>query len=398
MQKQKINLDHILLLPNEGWLKKSGLNGKGLKKRYFRLKNDRILYYYKTDNSKDQPCGTIDLGEALSVEIHPKLVIKIHTIYRVYHLETENVKEQFMWLETLNRAIASGKALKTKDPTIIKEGFLKKQGGTIKNWKKRWFILTDTNFFYYKNQKSEIPKGEISLKDVKITILNEKKLNFSIDATNRRTFYIRCFKKEEMNDWIEQINNVITQSKETFDRRFHLKYSEEQVIIFREFINFNLSDLTNCIDKWEEETNNFDSFNKKLLLLTEIQTDTSLLLFTALDYKKIGVTQNDLVIAMTALTDNTAKEKVQFLFSYLSKENDHSLSFLELKHIFILWSKLLGCYDLKFLALIHKFIKYLKLEDVKQLDKIRIKPETYIEVMESEIQLLEIFHIWNLKF
>ena len=38
-----------------------------------------------------------------------------------------------------------------KDATSVKEGYLYKQGGDITgNWKKRYFVLTSTEFKYYK--------------------------------------------------------------------------------------------------------------------------------------------------------------------------------------------------------------------------------------------------------
>jgi len=33
-----------------------------------------------------------------------------------------------------------------------KEGELKKQGHVVKNWKNRWFILKDNNFYYFKKK------------------------------------------------------------------------------------------------------------------------------------------------------------------------------------------------------------------------------------------------------
>ncbi len=40
-----------------------------------------------------------------------------------------------------------------KDGAVIKEGFLKKQGNTHKNWKKRWFHLDKHAVRYYKSKK-----------------------------------------------------------------------------------------------------------------------------------------------------------------------------------------------------------------------------------------------------
>jgi hypothetical protein len=34
-----------------------------------------------------------------------------------------------------------------------KEGFLTKQGGGYKSWKRRWFVLKGTNLYYFKSKK-----------------------------------------------------------------------------------------------------------------------------------------------------------------------------------------------------------------------------------------------------
>ena len=46
----------------------------------------------------------------------------------------------------------------------IKEGWMTKQGGSYKSWKKRWFTLVDTTLTYYPDQKAKKEKGKIDLK------------------------------------------------------------------------------------------------------------------------------------------------------------------------------------------------------------------------------------------
>jgi hypothetical protein len=38
----------------------------------------------------------------------------------------------------------------------VKEGWLTKQGGERKNWKKRWFLLQDNILYYFADQKVRI--------------------------------------------------------------------------------------------------------------------------------------------------------------------------------------------------------------------------------------------------
>jgi hypothetical protein len=46
---------------------------------------------------------------------------------------------------------------------VIKSGFLTKEGGTYRNWRKRHFVLKGTTLSYYKNEGDPQPKGSIDL-------------------------------------------------------------------------------------------------------------------------------------------------------------------------------------------------------------------------------------------
>ncbi|KAK2561061.1 Pleckstrin homology domain-containing family H member 2 [Acropora cervicornis] len=62
-----------------------------------------------------------------------------------------------------------------------KEGYLTKLGGHVKNWKKRWFVLSGGNLYYY---KSEV-------------------------ATPKRTFYLTGDTEEVVDDWLRVLHNVM---------------------------------------------------------------------------------------------------------------------------------------------------------------------------------------------
>jgi cytohesin len=50
----------------------------------------------------------------------------------------------------------------------VKEGWLLKQGGRVKNWKRRWFILNDNCLYYFEYTTDKEPKGIIPLENVQV--------------------------------------------------------------------------------------------------------------------------------------------------------------------------------------------------------------------------------------
>ncbi|KAJ3434165.1 cytohesin [Anaeramoeba flamelloides] len=52
------------------------------------------------------------------------------------------------------------------------KSFLRKQGGKIKTWKKRWFVLTKNCLLYYKKENNQYPLGMIPLANVKVERVN----------------------------------------------------------------------------------------------------------------------------------------------------------------------------------------------------------------------------------
>ncbi|BFZ18128.1 hypothetical protein BsWGS_21168 [Bradybaena similaris] len=50
----------------------------------------------------------------------------------------------------------------------VKEGWLMKQGGRVKNWKRRWFILNDNCLYYFQYTTDKEPKGIIPLENIQV--------------------------------------------------------------------------------------------------------------------------------------------------------------------------------------------------------------------------------------
>jgi len=55
-----------------------------------------------------------------------------------------------------------------------KEGWLLKQGGSWKNWKRRWFLLSDRCLYYFQHTAENVPKGIIPLENVKVRLMEDK--------------------------------------------------------------------------------------------------------------------------------------------------------------------------------------------------------------------------------
>jgi hypothetical protein len=103
-----------------------------------------------------------------------------------------------------------------------KEGYLTKCGGTIKTWKKRWFVLKGDTLFYFKTPKDTDLTGSIPLEadseckeDVSSNV-KEKKYYFTV-STAKRTFVIFSDKEQVTKEWVKAINEKIKEKKKSGD-------------------------------------------------------------------------------------------------------------------------------------------------------------------------------------
>jgi len=98
-----------------------------------------------------------------------------------------------------------------------KDGYLVKQGGSIKTWKKRYFVLKGKVLYYYKTPKDSQFTGRIEIEPaslVKEELEKAKKKSkpglFSI-TTAKRIFFMYPDKQEETRAWVEAIQKGIEQ-------------------------------------------------------------------------------------------------------------------------------------------------------------------------------------------
>jgi calcium/calmodulin-dependent protein kinase I len=97
---------------------------------------------------------------------------------------------------------------------VAYSGWMTKQGGLIKNWKKRWFVLRKNgDLDYYLDKSMKKKKGTLNVKGITCTSsdldnVNKKKTNrgylFAIETTFR-TFLMYADTQADFNQWKEKL-------------------------------------------------------------------------------------------------------------------------------------------------------------------------------------------------
>eukprot|EP01100_Stratorugosa_tubuloviscum_P002714 TRINITY_DN1645_c0_g1_i2.p1 TRINITY_DN1645_c0_g1~~TRINITY_DN1645_c0_g1_i2.p1 ORF type:complete len:1407 (-),score=647.45 TRINITY_DN1645_c0_g1_i2:5-4201(-) len=130
-----------------------------------------------------------------------------------------------------DRIISNEIKMETGDFNILtkteKEGWLVKQGGRIKTWKKRWFILSSQSLYYFASPDSDRAKpiGVITLENLVVREYPKKKLTFELYSPNKEpintkkmsanksqkghhdNFIMSASTELEVQEWIEAIRS-----------------------------------------------------------------------------------------------------------------------------------------------------------------------------------------------
>jgi len=158
----------------------------------------------------------------------------------LHQLETETKKTKEEFRSTTQKLNTETKVLSEKvshlkdeiDKPRAKEGYMTKQGGKIKTWKERWFILKECSLIYYKSAKEKTPLGSIEVDcdagDSIVQPSNEKKFAFAIETRNRK-YIMQAQNQADLDNWISAIrhNMKYTQkNRRTVDLRRKSRHSE----------------------------------------------------------------------------------------------------------------------------------------------------------------------------
>ncbi|KAM4807732.1 dual adapter for phosphotyrosine and 3-phosphotyrosine and 3-phosphoinositide [Rhinophrynus dorsalis] len=96
-----------------------------------------------------------------------------------------------------------------------KEGFLTKQGGRVKSWKTRWFILSRNELKYFKDRLSSDPIRTLDLKECSAVQFDysQEKVNCFCLVFPLRTYYLCAKTGAEADEWIKILRWKISQIK-----------------------------------------------------------------------------------------------------------------------------------------------------------------------------------------
>nr|XP_029138571.1 pleckstrin homology domain-containing family A member 6 isoform X6 [Labrus bergylta] len=97
---------------------------------------------------------------------------------------------------------------------VAKQGWLYKQASSgVKQWNKRWFILSDRCLFYYKDEKEESVLGSLPLLSFRVGGVElsdniTRKFAFKAEHAGTRTYFFSSDSHEEQEDWIRAMSQA----------------------------------------------------------------------------------------------------------------------------------------------------------------------------------------------
>ncbi|KAL2101387.1 hypothetical protein ACEWY4_003148 [Coilia grayii] len=112
-----------------------------------------------------------------------------------------------------------------------REGWLLKEGGRVKTWKRRWFILTDSCLYYFQYTADKEPKGIIPLENLGVQEVDDPHKQFCLELFSpqgkkikacktetdgkvvmgkHQSYRISAATAEERDEWIKSIRASIT--------------------------------------------------------------------------------------------------------------------------------------------------------------------------------------------
>ncbi|CAK8689459.1 unnamed protein product [Clavelina lepadiformis] len=133
-------------------------------------------------------------------------------------VEEPDSYDETMMLHSTFRDNATLEDLKRQTKAVAlasKSGYLTKQGGNVKNWKLRWFVLLRNEFSYFESRSSVKPIRTINLEEcekMETCELPGKSNCFKLSFPER-TWYFSANSEEDLGDWVSIIQWKLNQNQ-----------------------------------------------------------------------------------------------------------------------------------------------------------------------------------------
>ncbi|KAK3594238.1 hypothetical protein CHS0354_008576 [Potamilus streckersoni] len=200
------------------------------KKRFFILRQDNCLYYYKTEQDKD-PLGAIPLtGYVISRhgDLNKNCFKAEKYCSKIYHFMADSRETMTRWVGAMNEASKRGKERKDSwlDVTSINvqlpaldirqpdcSGWLYKLGRSSRHWIKRYSVLKDACIYFYKTLSSTEARGVAHLHGYTLDfgLVGNKKYSFSLKPPEMemRTFSFYTENETDKQRWTDAFQKSI---------------------------------------------------------------------------------------------------------------------------------------------------------------------------------------------
>jgi len=245
-----------------GFLMKSGKKNTSLKKRYFVLIHDSLLYY-KKDQTDKKAQGRIPICEIITVEkainktnlkgkiedYEQHFFFCIVTVERLYFILTNSLEECDHWVISImqlkNSTPYEGPEISrfpgSDDPNLVREGKLEKRGSDPSSGlKSRWFTLVYSNYeafdnyylSYFKDKKAVIkmntsgqpPKGTVPLGGCRLYIIGPELGEIGI-VNSERLYCIKAKTIKEMCEWLLDFKFAIDTANRSLNHKIQMEQS-----------------------------------------------------------------------------------------------------------------------------------------------------------------------------
>ncbi|XP_071089465.1 pleckstrin homology domain-containing family A member 1-like [Haliotis cracherodii] len=105
----------------------------------------------------------------------------------------------------------------SRGSTSLKAGYGVKQGAVRKSWKRRFFLLHENGFSYYRNEQDKSPIRTVPVSEIlearQSSGAHVNRDNLFELITSKRIFYIQCDTPDEMLSWIDAIRSLLRSRK-----------------------------------------------------------------------------------------------------------------------------------------------------------------------------------------